>query len=146
MWSGWEWKGEVSEGRACQLDTDDIRRGIQLLPPQEKKHKLEPRASREQAGCLTAHESLLNADYRPRGDEFDQAFDEGRAVPLPSIEIPLLAVKYEHHFDRHVERQQRKGERFSGTPRMCDVIAARVKTILSNPALSEVRQMAVRVG
>lgn len=112
---------EVAAGRARQLDDSDIRKGIQLLPPDEiaKRSKIEHRGSPEAKGCLTAGESELNADYRGK-----------------QTEIAHLAFEYEWRLDRHIAEGKK------GTPIACSRIAARVKTLLSNPELSDVRLQA----
>jgi hypothetical protein len=104
-------EAEVAAGRARQLDDNDIRKGIQIVPTRSGP-KTDIRGSKEQSGCLTARESLLNADYA--GTQTD---------------VALLARNYEDRLEHHI-LQGRKG-----TPRACDVIAARVKTILTGKSL-----------
>jgi hypothetical protein len=110
---------EVREGRAKQLDPDDIRLGIHLFAPDDviKKAKTERRGSPESAGCLTANESSLNADFR--GNLADREVE---------AQLRILAAQYESRLEQH-EAEGKKGQ-----PRACSVIAAKVKTILSDPA------------
>jgi hypothetical protein len=68
----------------------------------------EYRGSPEAHGCLTAQESRLNAEHRST-----------------ECDIARLAVQYEGQLERHIAKGRK------GTPRACAVIAARVKTILS---------------
>jgi hypothetical protein len=103
---------EVAADRASWIDLNDVKKGIRLSP-QRSGHKTDIRGSKEQSGCLTAHESTLNAQHR--GSEID---------------ISMLSQKYEFRLEQHL-LQGRKG-----TPQACDVIAARVKTILSSPGKS----------
>lgn len=99
---------EVSADRARWI-SDNKREGIHLLRVAGKA-STELRGSREQSGCLTAHESQLNAEYF--GSQGD---------------VALLAREYETRLEKHILAGRR------GSPRSCGVIAARVKTLLSSP-------------
>jgi hypothetical protein len=125
-------QGEVDSGRAKLVNADDITAGIHLLPSKEaRKHQIDRRGSPESRGLLTAHESHLNAQYHCNS-KVDQAVADGRACFVPSVEVPLLAWDYESKLAKH-EAEGRKG-----TPMACAVIAARVKTLLSDPVLIQV--------
>lgn len=121
---------EVQAGRARRLDDNDIRVGIQLVPI-NRKPQAEVRGSRERFNCLTADESHLNAEcarlYRQH-DEYTKAIAEGRACLLGYVDIPHLIQRYETKLEKYLIDPRRKG-----TPRQCEAIAARVKTILSQP-------------
>ena len=112
---------EVSEGRARPLKLNDITAGIQLLPSEErvKKAKVERRGSPEAHGLLTAYESQLNSEFRGNLSHIKKIDDQVR----------MLSRQYEHKLDEHVAKGRR------GTPLACAVIAAKVKTILSDPEL-----------
>lgn len=103
---------EVTAGRAVKLE-DDIRAGIWLVAVGPKAHVSEIRGSAEQRGCLTAAESAMNAQYR--GSKKD---------------VASLCREYEDKLDQAIAGGRK------GTPLACSVIAAKVKTILSDPALS----------
>jgi hypothetical protein len=109
---------EVSEGRAREVVPGDISQGIWLTSKQTKWTKAaDLRGSPEQFGCLSANEAILNSDYRGRESE-----------------IAMLSREYEDRLDKHIAGGKK------GTPRMCAVIAARVKTILSDPAFGRTVQ------
>lgn len=99
----------VADKMARMLDENDITKGIQSL--EGKPHKSESRGSREQSGCLTAYEAQLNAEY----------------FGSDTRSIGKLSAHYEMALDKHI----RDGR--NGLPRKCATIAARVKTILTNP-------------
>lgn len=109
-------QAEVIAGRAFQLDPNDIKGGIQLLPSSHIPNKVDARGSREQSGCITARESALNAEC-----DYSQS------------DVALLSRHYEHRLEQHILKGRK------GTPRACDVIAARVKTILSVPVIRTTR-------
>jgi hypothetical protein len=112
---------EIEEGRARPIDSEDISRGIQLLPPDVVRiNQTEHRGSPESHGLLTAHESKLNAEYRGRIDGHLER------------QLRLLSTEYESRLEQH------EAEGGKGSPRVCAVIAARVKTLLSDPALIQV--------
>lgn len=104
----------LADHAALQLDPADITRGIQLLPADgvaRRNQSSEYRGSPESHGCLTANEMALNTDYTGKTEQFHR-----------------LSREYENELAKH----EAKGRR--GTPRACAVIAARVKTVLSDPA------------
>jgi hypothetical protein len=113
---------EIEEGRARPIDSEDISRGIQLLPPDVVRiNQTEHRGSPESRGLLTANESHLNAQYRGHVS----------SGPLER-KLRLLSIEYESRLEQH------EAEGGKGSPRVCAVIAARVKTLLSDPALIQV--------
>lgn len=73
---------------------------------------IEHRGSPESSGCLTARESELNSDYRGHHDDLSH-----------------LAQEYENRLDLHISSGRK------GLPVACAVIAARVKTMLSEPVI-----------
>lgn len=100
----------VSDNMAERLDDSDWSKGIKMLGS-SKEQQYEARGSREQNGCLTAYEAQLNAECR----------SDTRSIG-----------KLSQHYEIALENHILKG--LKGMPRKCGVIAARVKTILSNPS------------
>lgn len=103
-------ESEVREGRAKQVDPEDIRRGIQILPKAAKTNPVDSRGSKEQSGCLTAREAALSSEFRGK-----------------TSNVATLAGQFEYALEAHILKGRK------GTPRACNVIAARVKTVLSKP-------------
>lgn len=113
-------KTEVRLGRAHPIDPTDITAGIQLVPTDEivaKNRSVERRGSPEANGCLTANESQLNAGCRISLRDTDL-----------TRQLRQLSDAYEFQLEKH-ERDGRKG-----MPRACAEIAAKAKTLLSDPS------------
>jgi hypothetical protein len=106
-------KTEVAARRAEYLDPEDIANGIRLVTHTSIPQS-ETRGSREQRGCLTSYEAQLNAEY----------------FGSDTRSIGKLSAHYERALESHILAGRK------GLPRKCATIAARVKTIMSQPSFA----------